>query len=827
MIGLRAIFSSSGSLWLAIISAGLVLTPFPRPALAQPGGWSPTPGSIAGSGQHCPAPGQWLLLYWTGLTTPIDQAARFCSEADRFWSNRQGRWLGFTSAAPQVSDSWMVLTGEASFIRGGPQAAPGGRSASVAAESTGLLELERARARSREGRYEEAVALYRALLDQLPPEVQLRARLELAVVLLDARQPAEARDVLVTLPPGRSVEAAYLLGRAFAALGQPEEAISAYRRYVESNGPATAYARIAAVALLEATGRNAEALAQARAALVSDLPGPVRRQLLFAAGRLAEAAGDLATAREMYSIVLAGDAPANDRATALFRLGQVARLQGDPQWSDFLLTIVRDYPRVAVSRQALDLLVEGGVIVDPLLQGIVRYLAHEDDRALTAFQTVLDSQPSSSRAAIALFYLGAILERREQYPEAIARYAASQASDPEGPLADDARWWRAVLLESLGQLNEAATAYQEMAQRYPQSNFAADAAFRGGFMLYRNGQQRDAAAYWSRLAEGRGKEAARAALWQGKALAAVGDRSGAEAAWARALTLAPDTLYGLRAGALRGDADPLVAPAATPLFPPPAPNFDRIRRWVTTWAEGTFPLSSELTADPHWKLGEALLALGEVRWAWDEFRVLATRAAADPLRLTALAEAYHQRGLTSLASETATRLVRLAPAASQPPPDDLVRLRYPVDYLEVVNSAAARHRVPAALVLAMILQESLFDPRAGSPAGALGLMQIIPSTAQEIAAALGRAGFNVNDLYRPVVSIDFGAYYLAQQLTAFAGNGYAALAAYNGGPGNAGRWWRQAGNDIDVFIEMIDFSETRSYVEIVTENYVRYRRLYP
>jgi soluble lytic murein transglycosylase len=74
--------------------------------------------------------------------------------------------------------------------------------------------------------------------------------------------------------------------------------------------------------------------------------------------------------------------------------------------------------------------------------------------------------------------------------------------------------------------------------------------------------------------------------------------------------------------------------------------------------------------------------------------------------------------------------------------------------------------------------------------------------------------------------VRFGTWYLAQQRDRFNGELYPALAGYNGGPGNAARWWAAAGEDRDLFVELIGFRETRTYVERITEHYAKYRWLY-
>ena len=144
-----------------------------------------------------------------------------------------------------------------------------------------------------------------------------------------------------------------------------------------------------------------------------------------------------------------------------------------------------------------------------------------------------------------------------------------------------------------------------------------------------------------------------------------------------------------------------------------------------------------------------------------------------------------------------------------------------------MNQQAAGNKFSPFLLLALIRQESFYDAHAVSPADASGLTQVVPETASGIAEALGEKDFRTSDLLRPKVSLRFGAYYLGSQLQMLGGDIPAALAAYNGGPGNATRWQAAAASsDPDVFLESIDFSETRAYVELVLENYAVYLYAY-
>jgi soluble lytic murein transglycosylase len=159
-------------------------------------------------------------------------------------------------------------------------------------------------------------------------------------------------------------------------------------------------------------------------------------------------------------------------------------------------------------------------------------------------------------------------------------------------------------------------------------------------------------------------------------------------------------------------------------------------------------------------------------------------------------------------------------------PRTSLTLAYPSKYIDALNEAAEAEGVSPLLLLGLVRQESWFDASAVSFAGALGLTQVIPGTGSDIAESLGLTDYRESDLLEPDTSLRFGAHYLARQLEGFGGNASAALAAYNGGPGNSARWVEVAGNDRDLFLETIDFEETRLYVRVVLENYAIYRYTY-
>jgi soluble lytic murein transglycosylase-like protein len=155
----------------------------------------------------------------------------------------------------------------------------------------------------------------------------------------------------------------------------------------------------------------------------------------------------------------------------------------------------------------------------------------------------------------------------------------------------------------------------------------------------------------------------------------------------------------------------------------------------------------------------------------------------------------------------------------------LYSLLYPFSFSAMVNTFAAEFDVSPHLVTAIMRQESIFDPRIVSPVGAIGLMQIMPYTGEEIARDLDEQ-FSADSLYSPALNVRFGAYYISKLLDQFDDNIVLAIAGYNGGPHNAKRWHKQNKDDeFDLFIEDIGYSETRNYVKKVLANYWTYQRL--
>jgi len=149
---------------------------------------------------------------------------------------------------------------------------------------------------------------------------------------------------------------------------------------------------------------------------------------------------------------------------------------------------------------------------------------------------------------------------------------------------------------------------------------------------------------------------------------------------------------------------------------------------------------------------------------------------------------------------------------------------FPLPFLESIMSWSGQRQLNPFLVAGLIRQESRFEPKIRSVAGAQGLMQVMPGTGTWIAQKIQLKDYNLEN---PDDNIKLGTWYLDHTHEEYSNNSLLAVASYNAGPGNVSKWISKYGfNDPDAFIEVIPFGETKGYVESVFANYWNYLRLY-
>ena len=154
--------------------------------------------------------------------------------------------------------------------------------------------------------------------------------------------------------------------------------------------------------------------------------------------------------------------------------------------------------------------------------------------------------------------------------------------------------------------------------------------------------------------------------------------------------------------------------------------------------------------------------------------------------------------------------------------DDLKR-RFPRVHSSLYEQEARRNKVDSSVLLAISRRESAFAADTRSRAGAVGLMQLMPPTARQVARSLNIKRPRTQSLKRPSLNIRLGSRYIADMLKRYGGNPAMALAAYNAGPGAVDRWRPAVKTDADIWIDTIPYEETRKYVRIVLEYTVIYQ----
>jgi len=152
------------------------------------------------------------------------------------------------------------------------------------------------------------------------------------------------------------------------------------------------------------------------------------------------------------------------------------------------------------------------------------------------------------------------------------------------------------------------------------------------------------------------------------------------------------------------------------------------------------------------------------------------------------------------------------------------RLVYPIHYYEMIEEYANEHGNNPPLMLALVREESYFNPNASSGVGAKGLMQLMPTTADEVASRKGLAGYNLFDAES---NIKLGNAYYSMIKSMLSGMDVSAIASYNGGIGSVTKWKQSLSYfDTDSFVEKIPYDETQNYVKKVFRSYWNYVRIY-
>ena len=380
-----------------------------------------------------------------------------------------------------------------------------------------------------------------------------------------------------------------------------------------------------------------------------------------------------------------------------------------------------------------------------------------------ALRSVVREYPTDTSAATALYLLADLATDEGRDSAAREAFLSSARRFPRGSRAPVSFFNAAMIAYVFGDFGTAATEFAHVRNEYPQS-----------------------------------AEATPSTYWRGRALAKAGDTAAIGLSCAR--IRATDSLSYYAALCTQRGHDtfrlPVAAVADTFIS---LPDIDSIAARVR--------VLRDLSLEP-----ELILELDRIR----------TISGPDAERTLSAANTLRSLGYGS----RAISLAQLAQSRGAPRDARLFRLLYPSTFLDMVRAEAAQYQLDVDMLAGLIRQESLFNPAATSPAGARGLMQVMPALGGDLARAFGFPVWDPVLLWQPDVNARLGTKHFAD-LIGTQSHVYHVLASYNAGSNRVERWLTKAGtDDPEVFVERIPFVETRDYVRIVTRNRETYRALY-
>ena len=425
-----------------------------------------------------------------------------------------------------------------------------------------------------------------------------------------------------------------------------------------------------------------------------------------------------------------------------------------------------------------------------------------------------------------LYLAGKGEERKKAWASAMVPYEAIGRLYPESSYADDGMLLAGIAAQEAGNLARARAIWADQVERYPEGDMAGEGYWRLAWGSYLSGDAGEAIRWAEKM------------TWSlPQSLDPLHYEAGLY--WAARWRLYPDVR------------------APTVMVDDPAALAEALRLWRDMVRDQPLSFYSQLAAarlqelnpgslddlprpsidrdSPPWEVREAFLdepavqagmalsRLGLLTDAMAEFETL-PRAELLPGEV-----AFIQRIQWDLdwlkAHDFLHRNLMITPDIG-PSRDNLLLLAYPEQYWEEVQTASEGYRFDPRIFLSLVREESNFNRKVVSWAGARGLSQLMPSTARGVAGWLGMS-VTQSQLNDPATNLKIGARYLESLFKRFRGNPHLSLAGYNAGEGNVDKWLAKRGNvPVDEFVEAIPIRETREYVKRVLGTYQVYRVLY-
>lgn len=459
------------------------------------------------------------------------------------------------------------------------------------------------------------------------------------------------------------------------------------------------------------------------------------------------------------------------------------------------------------------------------LMGRIQLQANQAQKGRELLQQALDGTPDTKWGRLALSHLARSYVTTDETEAASTAFARLKKDYPDSEETGDALWWYAERLAGSKSPKSAIAQYMALAAVCPSHERADDGLLAAGHLARNLGSKAEALRLYADFAKRFPASwlLPEALFWSGRMHEAAGDTKGAREEYAKAAKSGLGNYYTHRAlDRAAGLGDKQAAASANLrvdgkksfLRPLPAPS------------EAPKSLPASMTEAPQVKRLLYFAEHGLEEAEWEALELAQSPPPGDGMP-AALYQLLAEAGLPFSGGE-------IADAANWgqelgKPTLARQRLTYARAYWSSLAQIGNDAGVDPFLIESVARQESTFRPDLTSPAGARGVMQIMPGTAKGLikgdpdlpAGAAERLG-------DPSISLRLGAKYLGQMISRFDGNLVYAVASYNAGPGNVAKWRKSGpGLDLETFVETIPFTETRDYVKRVLGNYAAYHSLYP
>jgi len=447
--------------------------------------------------------------------------------------------------------------------------------------------------------------------------------------------------------------------------------------------------------------------------------------------------------------------------------------------------------------------------------GMAKYKMRRDYAGAAALLQKVAIELTGEKAAFAAFHGARALSRIERNDEAIAGYRQVVERYPNSKWAAEAQFRSGWLEINRGHFRDALPGLQATLARYPHSSFGDDAAWYLALAYHLSGdpaQAMRALDQYERMTRNNSDAGPRVRYWRARFAAQAGQADEARRLLRECVHHAPLGYYGLLAAARLREAGEKVT-SEWPSFAPPAPEGKTKRSGDPALERAQELLAAGLDVEAGEELGRAeesvLQHLGKVRGT--------ALLLQDYPRMRAFHRALH------LAENQAGSALLSAPTG---PARLFWQAAYPRAFRDMVEPSASAAGTPELFVYAIMRKESSFLPHALSQSDARGLLQLIPTTGQEVAKHLGVPLFT-DELFDPEVNIRVGAAYLGELLKRFGDQLALAAGAYNAGSHAMMRWCDQWGDrPLDEFVELVTYDQAREYIKRVLAVYAHYRLLY-